>query len=171
MQSVLWLVLVGLGLRPLLPARSFWLSSGFYDGPALQGFPHSVDRVPRFGPGLTGAFAPASLCKCSISIVTLITDCSVVQHIAARYCCPWNGWFLDLFALCPALPDSLGGRDSTDYYWSAAPLLALATYPLTLSREPQRFRRCSHSNFSISLRCHSAILVTCEQAREAYPRG
>jgi hypothetical protein len=71
------------------------------------------------------------------------------------------------FALCPALPDALGGRDSTDYYGSAAPLLALATCPPTLSREPWRFRRCSHSNFSVSRRCPSVILQTCEQARKA----
>src|SRR5262245_8656854 len=93
-------------------------------------------------------FASASLCKCSISVVTLITDSSVVQHIAARYSSPWNGWCIDPFALRPALPDSLDGRYSIDYYGSAAPLVALATYPPTLGGEPQRFRRCSHSNFS-----------------------
>ena len=36
---------------------------------------------------------------------------------------------LDPFALRPALPASLGGRDSTDYYGSAAPTKALATSP------------------------------------------
>jgi hypothetical protein len=93
---------------------------------------------------------------------------SMVQPSATRCCCPWNGWSLDPFPLCPALPDSLVGRDSHEYYGSAAPPLALATYPPTLCREPGRFRRCSHSNFSVSLRYPSVILVTCEQAREAY---
>ena len=40
--------------------------------------------------------------------------------------------FLDPFALCPAFPDSLGGRDSTDYYGSAAPTCSigdLSAYP------------------------------------------
>ena len=36
---------------------------------------------------------------------------------------------LDPFALCQAFPDSLGGRYSTDYYGSAAPVKALATCP------------------------------------------
>ena len=74
-------------------------------------------------------FATASLCKCSISLVTLITDSSVVQHIAARYSSPWNGWYINPFALCPALPDSLGGRDSTDYYGFAVPPQALVICP------------------------------------------
>jgi hypothetical protein len=59
----------------------------------------------------------------------------------AAYCCPLGLYVcpecLDPFALHPAFPDSLGGRDATDYYGSAAPLLALATYPPTLSREPE----------------------------------
>jgi len=74
-------------------------------------------------------FASASLYKCSISLVTLITNYSVVQHIATRYCVCGTGWYIDPFALCPALPDSLDGRYSIDYYGSAAPIKALATYP------------------------------------------
>ena len=75
------------------------------------------------------------------------------------------------FALCPALPDSLGGRHSTDYYGSAAPPVALATSPPTLFPGSQRrFRRCSHSTFSVSLRYPSVVLKACEQAREAYPQ-
>ena len=62
---------------------------------------------------------------------------SMVQPSAGRCCCPWNGWYVDPFALYPALPDSLGGRDSTDYYGSAAPPVTLATYPPTLYREPE----------------------------------
>ena len=42
--------------------------------------------------------------------------------------------FLDHFPLCPALPDSLDGRHSVEYYGSAAPLLALATSPPTLKQ-------------------------------------
>ena len=38
------------------------------------------------------------------------------------------------FPLCPALPDSLDGRDSVEYYGSAAPLLALAISPPTLKQ-------------------------------------
>ena len=36
---------------------------------------------------------------------------------------------LDPFALCRSLSDALGGRHSTDYYGSAAPIKALATCP------------------------------------------
>src|SRR6266446_5827919 len=62
-------------------------------------------------------------------------------------------YYIDPFALCPALPDSLGGRDSTDYSGSAAPPMALATYPPTLLPGSQRrFRRYSHSSFSVSFR-------------------
>src|SRR5215471_18581184 len=55
--------------------------------------------------------------------------------------------FLDPFPLHPAFPDSLDGRHSVEYYGSAAPPLALATYPPILLRQPRRFRRCSHSTF------------------------
>ena len=66
----------------------------------------------------------ASLCKCSISLATLITDflCGVA------YCYPLLLLVERLvyrpLPLCPAFPDSLGGRDSTDYYGSAAPPVA-----------------------------------------------
>ena len=50
----------------------------------------------------------------------------MIQHIAVRCGYPWNGWSIDPFALYPAFPDALGGRDSTDYYGSAAPVASLA---------------------------------------------
>src|SRR5262249_33172847 len=37
--------------------------------------------------------------------------------------------FLNPFLLCPALPDSLDGRDSVEYYGFGAPTRALVTYP------------------------------------------
>ena len=55
----------------------------------------------------------------------------MVQPIAVRCVCPWNGWYIDPFALCPAFPDALGGRNSTDYYGSDAPVEVLATYSPT----------------------------------------
>jgi hypothetical protein len=76
---------------------------------------------------------------------------------------------LNPLPLCRAFPDSLDGRDSVAYYGSAAPLLALATSPPPLYREPWRFRRCSHSTFSVSRRCPAVTLQTCAQAREAEP--
>ena len=60
---------------------------------------------------------------------------SVVQLSATRCCCPWNGWSLDPFALCPAFPDALDGRHSIDYYGSAAPASPLAICPPTPCRE------------------------------------
>jgi hypothetical protein len=39
--------------------------------------------------------------------------------------------------LPPGFPGALGGRNFTGYYGSAAPPVALATYPPTLYREPQ----------------------------------
>ena len=59
----------------------------------------------------------------------------LVQPSAGRCCCLWNGWSLDPFPLYPAFPDALGGRNSTDYYGSAAPVRTLATSPPTLARE------------------------------------
>jgi hypothetical protein len=76
---------------------------------------------------------------------------------------------LDPFPLCLAFPDSLVGRDSHEYYGSAAPTRALVTYPPIHVGSSCRFRRCSPSNFSVNLRYPSVILMTCEQAREAYP--
>jgi len=57
----------------------------------------------------------------------------VVQHIAARYCCLWNGWSVDPFPLCLAFSDSLDGRYSVEYYGSAVPPTALASYPPILA--------------------------------------
>jgi hypothetical protein len=49
------------------------------------------------------------------------------------YCFPSNIMecpeFLAPFPLYPALPDSLDGRDSVEYYWAAFPMRALVTYP------------------------------------------
>ncbi len=59
----------------------------------------------------------------------------MVQPIAVRCCCLWNGWYVDPFALYPAFPDALGGRNSTDYYGSAAPVTPLAICPPTPSGE------------------------------------
>jgi hypothetical protein len=73
------------------------------------------------------------------------------------------------FPLCLAFPDSLVGRDSHEYYGSAAPTRALVTYPPIHVGSSCRFRRCSPSNFSVNLRYPSVVLMTCEQAREAYP--
>src|SRR4029450_1159108 len=42
------LVFFGLCLRPLWQALSFWISSGFYGGPALLGFYRIVDRFLHF---------------------------------------------------------------------------------------------------------------------------
>jgi len=41
--------------------------------------------------------------------------------------------------------------------------------PIPFSGSSCSFQRCSHSNFSVSLRCPSVTLMTCEQVREAYP--
>ena len=46
---------VGLYLRLLLPARSFWFSSCFYGVLALLGLLRSVDMCHQFWPGLTVA--------------------------------------------------------------------------------------------------------------------
>src|SRR5262249_13579556 len=77
--------------------------------------------------------------------------------------------FLDPFPLSSGFPEALDGRYSVGYYGSAAPTRSLVTCPPIPSGSSCRFRRCSHSNFSVSLRCPSVTLVTCAQAREAYP--
>ena len=61
-----------------------------------------------------------------------------MQPSAARGCCLWNGWSLDPFALYQAFSGALGGRDSTDYYGSAAPVDALVTCPPTHGWELQQ---------------------------------
>jgi hypothetical protein len=63
---------------------------------------------------------------------------SVMQPSVARRGCPWNGWYLDPFPLCLAFPDALDGRDSVEYYGSAAPAAALATCPPTPFGERQQ---------------------------------
>ena len=69
--------------------------------------------------------------KCSISLATLSMDNSMVQPSAVRCCCLWNGWYIAPFALCPALPDSLVGRYSHDYYGAAASVPTLVIAPPT----------------------------------------
>src|SRR5262245_14037473 len=62
----------------------------------------------------------------------------VLPLVLRAYCSP-SGFSVPGISrplpLCPALPDSLDGRNSVEYYGSAAPPLALATYPPTLLRE------------------------------------
>ena len=67
--------------------------------------------------------------------------------------------------LCPALPDSLDGRHSVEYYGSAAPTSALVTSPPIHVGSSCRFRRCSSGNFSASFRCPSVTLVGRRKAR------
>src|SRR5262245_40024537 len=129
--------------------------------PFSSGFPPSAPRTGQVAFTTSGGPTPAAH---RIFARTSAVGCESLLLSRWLFLCPEC---LDPFALYPAFPDSLGGRHSTDYYGSAAPLLALATYPPTLSREPRRCRRCSHSTFSISLRYFSVILETCEQAREA----
>src|SRR2546426_1279132 len=89
----------------------------------------------------------------------------------AAYCCPlhwaWKTVDLDPFPLCPAFPDSLDGCDSVEYYGSAVPPRALVTCPPIPSGSSCRFRRCSHSHFSVSLRYPSVTLLPDESGREA----
>ena len=72
--------------------------------------------------------------------------------------------------LCPTFSDALDGRYPVEYYGPALPAKRigdLSAYPLWGSA--CSFQRCSHSTFSASLRYLSVFLMTCEQAREAYP--
>ena len=64
---------------------------------------------------------------------------------SGRACSP----SLSAGALRPAtaLPVTLGGRDSTDYYGLSAPLLVLAISRPTLLGTSKRFRRCSCRNY------------------------
>src|SRR2546430_385734 len=129
--------------------------------PLSSGIPPSAPRTGQVAFTTSGGPIPAA--SAFSHILHAVGSESLVLSLWFFLCPEW----LDPFPLCPALPDSLDGRDSVENYGSAAPLLALPTYPPTLCREPGRFRRCSHSNFSISLRYFSVILETCEQAREA----
>ena len=132
--------------------------------PLSSGIPPSAPHTGQVAFTTSGAPTPAA---CAFSHILHTFGYESLLLSRWFFLCPEC---LDPFPLCPAFPDSLVGRDSHEYYGSAAPLLALATCPPTLYREPWRFRRCSHSNFSVSRRCPSVTLQTCEQAREAYPQ-
>jgi hypothetical protein len=99
--------------------------------PLSSGIPPSAPRTGQVALTTSGAPIPAA-CAFSHCLIAF----RYRQHIAVRLAfeCPEC---LDPFALCPAFPDSLGGRDATDSYGSAAPPMALATYPPTLYREPE----------------------------------
>src|SRR5215470_17648615 len=103
--------------------------------PFSSRFPSSAPHTGQVALTTSGAPTPAA---CAFSHFYHLT-------LARAYCspfgCSWCPECLDPFPLYPAFPDSLDGRDSVEYYGSAAPLLALATCPPTLCREPQRFRR------------------------------
>ena len=57
----------------------------------------------------------------------------VIKDLAVSTPHPWRRGHCEgtdrSFPLCPAFPDSLDGRHSVEYYGSAVPALALATYP------------------------------------------
>src|SRR5215831_6664214 len=127
--------------------------------PFDSGFPPSAPRTGQGAFTTSGAPIPAAL---RIFAFSMALGYESLVLSLRRSECPEC---LDPFPLYPAFPDSLGGRDAAEYYGSAAPPLALATCPPTLCREPRRFRRCSHSNFSVSLRYLSVALVGRIRAR------
>ena len=91
--------------------------------PLSSGIPPSAPRTGQVAFTTSGAPTPADFRHFRIVLCL---------PLSTAYCCPLDfrmPGILDPFALCPAFPDSLGGRDSTDYYGSAAPTNALATYP------------------------------------------
>jgi hypothetical protein len=134
--------------------------------PLSSGIPPSAPRTGQVAFTTSGGPTPAA---CAFSHCTFAFRSRQPIAVRQAFQCPEC---LAPFALCPALPDSLGGRDSTDYYGSAAPLLALATYPPTLLPGSQRrFRRCSQSNFSVDLRYPSVALMPGEPGREDGPQG
>jgi hypothetical protein len=92
--------------------------------PALPTPDKHLSAHPAFQPTMFVASVPFPWRRCSL-------DFSMMQPSVARCCCPWNGWFLDPFALCWFFSSALGGRHATDYYGSAAPVVALATCPPT----------------------------------------
>jgi len=115
--------------------------------PLSSGIPPSAPRTGQVAFTTSGAPIPAtyvfSHCTCVLRYDSLLLSVRLFE-------CPE---FLDPFPLCPVLPDSLDGRNSVEYYGSAAPPMALATYlPTLLPGSQQRFRRCSQSNLSVDLR-------------------
>jgi hypothetical protein len=74
---------------------------------------------------------------------------------------------LDPFALCRPFSGALGGRDATDSYGSAVPVWHWGPVHLPWSGRHSRFRRCSHSTFSVSRRYPSVTLMPDESGREA----
>jgi hypothetical protein len=131
--------------------------------PLSSGIPPSAPRTGQVAFTTSGAPIPATS---AFSHILPAVGCESLVLSRWLFLCPEC---LDPFALHPALPDSLGGRHSTDYYGSAAPTRALVTSPPIHMGSSCRFRRCSHSNFPIGCRYPSVILQACEQAREAYP--
>src|SRR5262249_32464905 len=97
------------GRRPFLP-----LDSGFPPSSS----PHrtsTFQRIRRSNPGWCLPF--------SHSTFLLGSDSILLSHRVFK--CPES---LDPFALYRPFSDSLGGRDATDYYGSAAPWKILAAY-------------------------------------------
>ena len=103
--------------------------------PLSSGFPPNAPRTGQVAFTTSGAPIPAAH---RIFAHTLLLWFREPIALPLGFLCPES---LDSFPLRPALPDSLDGRDSVEYYGSAAPPLALATSLPTLCREPRRFRR------------------------------
>jgi hypothetical protein len=131
--------------------------------PLDSGFPPSAPRTGQVAFTTSGGPIPAALRIFAFSIAFGYESLLLSLR---RSECPEC---LDPFPLCLAFPDSLVGRDSHEYYGSAAPTRAFVTSPPIPVGSSCRFRRCSPSNFSVNLRYPSVILMTCAQAREAYP--
>ena len=96
--------------------------------PLSSGLPPSAPRTGQVAFTTSGAPIPAAV---AFSHSPMAFGCESLLLSRSPSECPE---YLAPFPLCPALPDSLDGRDSVEYYGSAAPLLALATSPPTLKQ-------------------------------------
>jgi hypothetical protein len=91
--------------------------------PRSSRFPPSAPHTGQVAFTTSGAPTPAAI-HFRIVFLSYVND-SILLSVGT-FGCPE---FLNPFALYPAFPDSLGGRDSTDSYGFAAPTKALATSP------------------------------------------
>ena len=121
--------------------------------PLSSGIPPSAPRTGQVAFTTSGAPIPATSAFSHILPAVGFESLVLSRWL---FLCPEC---LDPFALHPALPDSLGGRNSTDYCGSAAPPLALATYLPTLFKGAKGGSGVAHiACFPVSLRYPSIPL-------------
>ncbi len=126
-------------------------------------------------PSVRDTAHPFSASGGPIWLSCLIFAASTLSDVLTAYCCPKLFRSAQMSRSPPPVsgfPGRPGRTLPRRVLWTRSPCKThWRPVRLSLPGSACSFQRCSPSTFSVSLRCLSVFLKTCEQAREAYPVG